>query len=343
MLLLRGGVWCQTLTTMGTDFWFAFTGGVPSQRGTLSVTVTGPRACSGSIVRQTDGRRWDFEVPANGSTTIDLTETLDQMEITSSATAVLKTFHLTTTDTVSVYTSNFYPASFDASFVLPTSVLRDEYMVQTWVSDNNSWPSQFLVLAVEDSTFVDIVPTASCVNGVYQGERFTKRLSRGECILYKSRNEGDDFSGTTVKARDCKPIAVIGGNVNVRIPATAYYGDRLYEQLVPTAYWGKEFVLTRSGYHDGDHVKCTSLQDGCELSIDGDVVDTIDAGESFIITLNVARPTVSLRCSKPVCVYSYMVSKNANIPHGDPSMVFEAPIEQQLNDVVLSTMTIRDS
>ena len=334
MLLLRGGVWCQTLTTMGTDFWFAFPGGVPSQWGTLSVTVTGPRACSGSIVRQTDGRQWNFVVPANGSTTIDLTETQNQIEITTSAAAVRKTFHLTTTDTVSVYTSNFYPASFDASFVLPTPVLRDEYMVQTWVSDNSNWPAQFLVLAVEDSTYVDIVPTASCLNGVYQGERFTKRLSRGECILYKSRDVGDDFSGTTIKARDCKPIAVIGGNVNVRIPASALYGDRLYEQAVPTAYWGKEFILTRSGYHDGDRVKCTSLQDGCELSIDGNVVDTINAGESFIFTLNVAHPTASLKCSKPVCVYSYMISKNANIPHGDPSMVFEAPIEQQLNDVV---------
>lgn len=334
MLLLCGSVWCQTLTTMGTDFWFAFMGGVPSESGTLSVTVTGPRACSGSIVRQTDGRQWDFEVPANGSTTIDLTDTQNQMEITSSASAVSKSFHLTTTDTVSVYTSNFFPATFDASFVLPTSVLRDEYMVQTWHSDQSSWPSQFLVLAVQNNTVVDILPTASCVNGVYQGIPFTISLQQGQCMLLKSRNSGEDFSGTTIKARNCKPIAVINGNVNVRIPATALYGDRLYEQAVPTAYWGKEFVLTRSGYHDGDRVKCTALQDDCELRIDGSVVDTVDAGESYIFTLNVARPTASLMCSKPVCVYSYMVSKNFYIPHGDPSMVFEAPIEQQLNDVV---------
>ena len=334
MLLFSGSVSGQTLTTMGTDFWFAFTGGVPGQWGTLSVTVTGLRRCSGSLVRRYDGHRWDFEVPANGSTTIDLTETSNPMENWISASLSYKSFHLTTSDTVSVYTSNFYPASFDASFVLPTSVLRDEYMVQTWESDHDYWPSQFLVLAVQDSTVVDILPTAACESGFSEGNQFSVTLKQGQCMLYKSRYDGEDFSGTTIKARDCKPIAVISGNVTVRIPSSADYGDRLYEQAVPTAYWGKEFILTRSGYHDGDRMKCTALQDDCELSIDGSVVDTIDAGESYFFTVNVARPTASLKTSKPVCVYSYMVSKNYAIPHGDPSMVFEAPIEQQLNDVV---------
>ncbi len=334
MLLLSGGVSGQALTTMGTDFWFAFTSGVSGQWGTLSVTVTGSRACTGTLVRMLDGREWHFEVPAHGSTSIDLTNTQNPMENMFSATLSRKTFHLTTSDTVSVYTSNFYQASFDASYVLPTAVLRDEYMVQTWESNHYYWPAQFLVLAVQDSTVVDINPTASCLNGVSQGNPFTITLQKGQCMLFESREDNQDFSGTTIKARDCKPIVVFNGNTNVRIPSTADYGDRIYEQSVPTAYWGKEFILTRSGYHDGDRIKCTALQDDCEISIDGEVVDTIDAGESFIFTINVARPTASLKSSKPICVCSYMISKNPGVPHGDPSMVFEAPIEQQLNDVV---------
>ena len=74
MLLLSGSVSGQALTTMGTDFWFAFVGGASGQDGTLSVTVTGSRTCSGTLIRQTDGRQWNFEVPAHGSTTIDLSE-----------------------------------------------------------------------------------------------------------------------------------------------------------------------------------------------------------------------------------------------------------------------------
>lgn len=341
-VLLSALVSGQTLTTMGTDFWFAFMGGVSWQRGTLSVTVTGSRACTGTIVCRYDNRQWNFEVSANGSTTISLPNSnmMDvQMENTVSGSTSMRTYHLTTTDTVSVYTSNFYPASFDASFVLPTSVLRDEYMVQTWECNNEDWPSQFLVLAVEDSTIVDIVPTANCQNSVFQGNRLTVSLRQGQCILLKNRDVDQDFSGTTIKSRNCKPIAVINGNVNVRIPSTAEYGDRLYEQAVPTAYWGKEFIVTRSGYHNGDRVKCTSLQDNCELRVNGQIVDTIDAGESYIFTIDVDHPTASIKGSKPICVYSYMVSKSYTIPHGDPSMVFEAPIEQQLNDVVFVNYT----
>jgi hypothetical protein len=63
-----------------------------------------------------------------------------------------KGFHITSTDTICVYLFAYSSGNIDVTNLLPTEMLRDEYVVQTY--QNNM--GMFQVVATEDNTVVDI-------------------------------------------------------------------------------------------------------------------------------------------------------------------------------------------
>ena len=328
--LLQG----QTATTMGKDFWLSFMRG--RIEATMSVTITGTHACTGTI-SNTQGWSQTFSVPANGSVTIDIDNAKCYNTVSNAITN--KGIHIVTTDTVSVYASNFLSSSFDVTFVMPTPVLRDEYMIQTFQTWQSSYQSEVLIVATEDSTIIDITPTASTI-GLSGTSTITKTLNTGQCYLMQCGQIGD-YSGTKIKARDCKRIAVFNGHHCAHIPPQmGTYCDHLFEESVPVAYWGKHFVATMSSHHYGDYVKITSLYDSCDVYVGGTLAGQINVGESYTFTLQssssgpVGQYSRYIETTQPATVYTYMESKNVAGPDGDPSMMFIPPIEQRLKDVV---------
>ena len=174
LLLCMTFVESQNVSTMGTDFWFSFMRG--RIEASMSVTVTGIRDCSGVLTNPNTGWTYNFSVTAGGQTVIPITQ--GNAYNTASNTVTNKGLHLTTTDTVSVYASNFLPSSFDATFVLPTEALRDEYMVQTFETWRDTLSSEILIVATEDSTIVDIFPTAITI-GLSPTTGFNVLLNEG--------------------------------------------------------------------------------------------------------------------------------------------------------------------
>lgn len=319
----------QGMSTMGKDFWLSFMLG--RDEAAMSVTITGIRSCTGTITNPNTGWSQNFSVPAGGSVTIGI-NTANSYNTVSNMIAN-KGLHVTTTDTVSVYACNFLRTSFDVTYILPTQALRNEYMVQTFETWRSAYPSEILIVATEDNTIVDIVPTAPTMGRSGAGA-FSITLNAGQSYLMKCDGVGD-YSGTRVKSRDCKPIAVFNGHLCAHIPVN--YGascDHLFEQSIPIEYWGRHFVVTKSGHHNGDYVKITSLKDNCSISIGGSYVCTIDAGESYEFTLIGTNTSKYIETSELATVYSYLTSKTNSDPDGDPSMTFIAPIEQQLKEVV---------
>ena len=322
-------VWSQEITTMGTDFWFSFMKG--RMEASMTVTVTGSRACSGTLSNPNTGWTQNFTVPANGSVIINI-DTAQSYNYVSNR-ICNKGLHLTTTDTVSVYASNFLQTSFDVSYVLPTDALGDEYMVQTFESCHASDKSEVLIVAVENNTVVDIYTTTAVLNHTGSSV-ITKTLNAGQCYLMQN-NVNTDFSGTTIKSHNCKPFAVFNGHVCAHIPsASGSACDHLYEQSLPTRYWGKRFVATMANGHNGDIVKITSLYDDCAVNVGGGQVATLDAGESYSFSMTGSQHSRYIETSKPSTVYMYTMSVNVAGPNGDPSMSFIPPIEQRLKDVV---------
>lgn len=320
----------QNITTMGTDFWLSFMKG--RIEASMSVTITGIRACSGTITNPNTGWSSTFNVPAHGSVSITIDTAICYN--TESNVIANKGLHITTTDTVSVYACNYLSTSFDVTYVLPTDVLQDEYMVQTYETSRAVTPSEVLIVAVEDSTIVDITSTCGIVNLNTGGSTITRTLNARQCYLMKCVNL-DDFSGTIINSRNCKKIAVFNGHECANIPpSTGTYCDHLFEQAIPIPFWGKKYIVTMSANHQGDAVKITSLLDDCIVWRNNVPITTLNAGQSAEIYLNNHSVANVIQTSKPSTVYLYLESKNVAGPDGDPSMILIPPLEQEIKDVV---------
>lgn len=328
LMLLTFGANAQTMSTMGKDFWFSFAQG--RIEAAVSVTITGIRACTGVVSNPNTGWSHSFTVPANGSVVISI-DTATAYNTTSGI-VKNKGLHLVTTDTVSVYACNFLATSFDATFVLPTESLRDDYIIQSIKTQVAEKPSEILVVAIEDSTIVDFYPTATSLGVPNSANPFSMVLNSGQSLQLKTIANGD-YSGTRVKSRDCKPIAVFNAHLCAYVPDNSgTYCDHVFEQSLPIAYWGKEFVATMSLHHSGDYVKVTALEDNCVVWVNGDYLITLASRQSTSIPLTTS--SCYIKTSSPATVYSYLMSKNLAGPDGDPSMILIPPIEQQLKEVV---------
>ena len=169
LLLIGFFAKAQDPTTMGTDFWvsFPFINGHPSPD--LYLEITSLNGCTGTISNPATGYNVNFSIAAGQYYEVQLNAN-DVYNLTNGS-VNNKGLHIVTTDTVSVLATclvdNSNYATFDVSFVLPTEVLLDNYIVQTYESAINpngpsspKWYSVCLVVATEDATVVDVIPSA---------------------------------------------------------------------------------------------------------------------------------------------------------------------------------------
>lgn len=72
--------------------------------------------------------------------------------------------HVTSSAKIALFATNYKKATFDATNVIPTPSLLDEYIIQTYSpSDHkgNTQGSHFAVIATEDNTIIDYCPSVN--------------------------------------------------------------------------------------------------------------------------------------------------------------------------------------
>ena len=348
----------QNTSTQGKEFWVSFMGNGYRTNDTQGgayiinqVLVSGKRNCTGTISNPNTGWSQSFFVQANSITTIDNLEAQAYVETSDNERIVQKGLRIVTTDTVSVFCTNIAPVSFDASYVLPIHALADDYMVQTYDQSvyvgmsydfEQYLTSAFLVVATEDNTTVDITPTVASFTGFHPAnETFSINLNAGEAFQYRSTYSGNhrDLSGTRVTAHDCKRIAVFNGNTLTAIPEGRTSRDIVFEQAMPLQSWGKRFVVTSSYGRQEDYVKVTSSADGNNIKKNGELLATLNAGESRIFSLSNNDASCFIESDYPAAVFLYNTSyESTSWDHnGDPSMVWIAPVEQRIDEITFTT------
>ena len=253
-------------------------------------------------------------------------------------------WHITTSAPASVYASNYLPASHDMTALLPTSTLRREYMTQTYASSIQ----EVAVVAPYDSTELDIIFTRDLLNWnnvpiIRAGTTRNIMLRQGD--VYQILGRG--FSGTRFLAS--KPVAVFEGNECATVPNACAACDHLYEQSIPTEYWGQNFVvmptagrsvcLSRDslgnigydtmGNYMGDLVLVTALHDNCVVVAGDRVADTLAAGESytFLIANRPQEIYISDENDSPRCYFDalnmdFYQSDALFISTSEPATVF---------------------
>ena len=293
---------------------------------------------------------------------------------------------VTATSDISLFATNYKRATFDATNVLPTALLGDEYIIQTYTPSDHggvdrSQGSHFAIIATEDNTIVDYCPTVmtqaitDSVN-VAQAKRdfmgedvLTEReklwlhytigdtihtpvLMAGQVFyVWTGKKDGEtgDLSGTYVKARDGKRIAVFQGNPHTNIPYQVKQRDQLYSQAMPVRYWGNTFALTASATRPSDIIRVMAVHDGTEVYINGEPVHTfdftVDTKHFWEFEIGPSgtyaqEGSCMLATSHPVGVHLFLTSqqyygdKNSN---GDPAMTWVSPIDQQMDQVTFAT------
>ena len=388
-LLLAGCIlpaWGQaTPSTEGQDFWVTFLQGNrnTSDPTKLTLTISAREACKVHIENPQNPRTaFDLDVDDNSSTDVTTDNNLNMASCysTQSEQATYTALHITAEKNISLFAGNYRKASFDATNVLPTSALLDDYIIQTYpASDHENKPqgSHFAIIAVEDGeTIVDYNLTAKTDGGRTGVQSVT--LKKGQVwYVWTGKNAGDesDLSGTTVKARNNKKIAVFQGCSHTNLPTLARDRDHLVSQAMPIAYWGSEFAITSSLNHRRDVVAVMALNDGTEVYInakDGEprLVHTFDFSKdkkhywTFEIGEEVAYCTdnnapaygklpvpevIDSSCyittSCPAGVHLFMVSNRYDEPTSthnsaainDPAMLWISPIEQVIKEINFST------
>lgn len=298
-------------------------------------------------------------------------------------------FHVYSTDTISLFVFINSQGVGDAANVIPTEMLRDEYVIQVYPTvyedtiilspiprDSIQLPTvdvTFLVsspygqtidiVATEDSTVVDIVLSDPDLVGRSRGDTVTVLLNAGQLYhmaaanvrekyyplfppyyypntayasillrrqyrpVFNDRSFGRDelkidtfcvdLSGTHIKARDCKRIAVFEGGSRVYIPS--YYdggtSDMILSQVVPVRYAGTKFLIPNLYNTPNVYTRITALHDSTEISIldaDRGITDirrfTIHKGQTFWFKMSVLRDDDGpfyIETSKPAIVKNY--------------------------------------
>ena len=321
------GLNAQSFTTQGTDFWAAL---MPNWYGhdidNYYISASGTRTCSVTVSNPNSGWTHTFAVPANSITTYQMPS--DQCWEPNQFGIIDKGLHIVSTDTVQIwiYNQNGTPSTCDATQILPTSSLSNEYIVQSTPVDHCSTlqesRSQFSVLAPQDSTIVDLVLTNSTATGIAAGTSHTFTLNAGQILQVQGPLTSGDFSGTRVNARNCKPIAVFSGASTTTMPdvpsssdISAGSADHTYQQNLPTAAYSTEWLLTPTAWHDtSDFVRVTAGEDNCQIYRNGTLLNTLNRGQTYQFKLN---GPAHITTSQPAVLYQYLDGRHASITGGD--------------------------
>ncbi len=339
---LRGQV-----TTEGTDFWFGYMDN--DNASAIEVYISSAHQASVTIEAPLAGFSQNINVSPNTTELVNLplnlmptTEGIHRMGI-----------HVFSDEDISVYTLNKRVFSADAAVILPTNVLGQEYYVMAHVEppgdrDAAALESEMLIVATEDDTEIEFIPSAQTHGGLNAGVAQVVTLNAGE--TYQLKSEGD-LSGTVVRnisavgaggLETCKKIAVFGGNKFTNVGGCGGNRDHLLEQMFPVSTWGKDFLFvpyqTRIG---GDYLKIIASEDNTTINITGEFAINLDKGEMYV---NKALDGVrNISADKPIQAAQLSRSTMCDgITNSDPFMIMLSPQAQRVNRVTFDAFDVQE-
>ncbi len=176
-LFAQGNPLVDGQSTEGKDFWLTFLRADAldgdDKSITLSLIISAQEDCEVTIANPYSGYTQAVPVIANEIKEVVLYTGTAKVASRQNDKVVCYSFfnevvdtsavHVTSTANISLFASNFKSKSFDATNILPTASLLDDYMIQTYPpTDHGGSPqgSHFAIVATEDNTVVDYVPTA---------------------------------------------------------------------------------------------------------------------------------------------------------------------------------------
>ncbi len=265
--------------------------------------------------------------------------------------------HVTALKPIIVYSHIYASSVSGATLVLPTNTLGKDYFSINYkqISNSNNSASFFFVVAVEDSTQVEITPSQATLGGWVANTKYTISLNKGEIYhvlgAYTNGNGtlGFDLTGSKIKSVSttgvCKKIAVFSGSSKISISCfnttTAGSADNLFQQVYPTATWGKKFITVPLKDRNFDVFRIVKSDPAAVVTLNGNIIPTASFMNNLFYDFE-SQVVNNVSSDKAIQVVQYAVTQGRGIncttisgDVGDPEMIYLNPLEQTLKRITM--------
>ncbi|MBO9198668.1 MULTISPECIES: gliding motility-associated C-terminal domain-containing protein [Niastella] len=340
----------QDFSNKGKDFWIGYGNhvrmftGSPAEK--MQLYITSDVATTGQVSIASIGFIQNFTVQPNQITTIDIPRTAALLDDGLYNHGI----HVTAEKPVVVYSFIYVSAISGATVCLPTSTLgRDYYSVNyTQRSNERDSYSYFFVIAADTgTTTIEITPAANTKGGKAANVPFLVTLQQGQIYNVMgtvSGNTGDDLTGSRIRSLNngsgCKRIAVFCGSGKIGIGCTAAgTSDNLYQEMYPTATWGKKYVTVPSLSNPTNIFRIIKSDASANVTLNGTTLPATSFINNFYYEFT-SNTTNVIESDKPILVAEYFTTQRCegNPSDGDPEMIYLNPVEQTIAAVTLNSM-----
>jgi hypothetical protein len=243
---------------------------------------------------------------------------------------------ITFTDSVEVRAFHYRTCFSESTIILPIGELGTEYMVMAHFDQLGKSPSEFMVLATQN-TVIQIIPSAITAGTRPAGVAFTVSIMQGQMYQIQSFT---DLTGTMVKSLNAGvKIAVFGGARQAIVGCNSGADDHLYEQVYPLTSAGKIFHIAAFSGHLFDVVKILATRNNTTVNISCHGQAWMQKGQSTTFTLNSSCEIIA---SDPIFVSQLATSNSCNGAQqqyeGDPGMINLVSSDLMLKKSVFYTL-----
>lgn len=337
----------QGSTSKGTEFWTAYMddSNPPGTDGgsVMYLYITSNVNTTGTVALQDGSFTQTFAVTANQITTITVPPSafLNAQGITN------KGIHITSAQPIAVYAHIFANNSSGATLLLPVSTLGKDYYSINYTQRSNEQKtySEFMVIATEDNTTIEITPTVPLIDGTPAGKPFNVVLNKGQ--VYQGL-AATDLTGTRIRSissatSSCTKIAVFAGSMRVQIGCNSILNssDNLFQQVYPTASWGRNYITVPLKNRNYDIFRIVLSDPATKVVLNGATISAASFANGLYYEFNSETPNV-ITANKPIQVIQYAVTQGNTLncgndasDIGDPEMIYLTPLEQTINQVTL--------
>jgi len=322
-IFLPGKDSAQAQTNLGTEFWCAFLENI-STPANVRIHISGPEACKGTVSVPLKAYSQSFNHSANGAVVVSIPAAIAYPD---PANAIQdRGIYIKTDRPVAVTAFSQGPGSAGATALIPVSVIpkAPEYILND-VSVNRGFGNMAVIVAMQNSTQVEITPFRTLATGRPAGQPFTITLNRGASYPIRAL-DSLPLCGTRIRVvQSCNQIAVFQGANGMRwrsddIACTS--ADHVYEQAVQVSHWQNNYFIPPQPAQgaQGSYV-ISPLLDNTQINISGSAPGvTLNRGGNIT-----AFPGASDRCitgdkALSVLQLSRSGSCNGHVQNlGDPS------------------------
>ena len=336
----------QGTTSQGTEFWTAYMDHVDPPDGNpaseMDLYITSDVNTTGTVQIADGSFTQNFTVTANKVTVLAMPATA----FLGNQGLFNKGIHITSAKPIAIYAHIFAQNSSGATLLLPVNSMgKDYYSINYTQLANATAYSTFLIIGTEDNTTVEITPSTVLLDGTPANIPFQVKLNKGQVYqgLANADLTGTRITSVSAGTNTCKKIAVFSGSSKIAILCNDKdnSSDNLFQQVYPTASWGKNYITVPLKNRDYDIFRIVLSKPNTNVLLNGARIPPASFTNNLYYEFTSTTPNV-IAADQPIQVVQYAVSQGntlacGNDPAdvGDPEMIYLTPLEQTLDRVTL--------